>query len=80
MSSASTVRALYAAFSARDPEAIAKVLADDAVWRVPGKNLLAGEHRGRAAVLAYLGRVRELSGGTFRAEVVEIMDGASRAV
>lgn len=36
-------------------EPVAELLAEDIVWRVPGKSPIAGEHRGVAAVLEYFG-------------------------
>ena len=45
------VRQLYEAFHSRDMETLAKMIAEEAVWRVPGSTLISGEHRGRAAIL-----------------------------
>ena len=42
------------------------LLADDVRWHVPGTSAIAGEHRGRAAVLRYFDLRRDLSGGTLR--------------
>lgn len=38
---------------------------DDVVWHVPGRNLRAGDYRGKAAVLGYFDRRQELAAGTF---------------
>lgn len=40
-----------------------RLVADDPVLHVPGKHPLAGEHRGKDAMWAYLGKVAEVSGG-----------------
>jgi ketosteroid isomerase-like protein len=47
-------------------EPVAQMLAPDVVWHVPGANAIAGDHRGRDAVLAYFARRRELAGTTLR--------------
>jgi hypothetical protein len=47
-------------------EPAAELLAEDVVWHVPGSSPIAGEHRGRAAVLDYFRRRRDLAGGTLR--------------
>ena len=46
-----------------DPEAVRELLAHDVVWHVPGRSPIAGDHRGRAAVMAYFDRRRALAGG-----------------
>ena len=47
-------------------EPVAALLAEDVVWHVPGDNAIAGDHRGREAVLEYFARRRELAGGELR--------------
>jgi acyl-CoA thioesterase FadM/ketosteroid isomerase-like protein len=56
-------RAMYAGGDAAPVE---ELLADDVVWHVPGTSPVAGDHRGRAAVLGYFRRRRELAGGRIR--------------
>jgi ketosteroid isomerase-like protein len=43
---------------------VAELLAEDVVWHVPGRSPIAGDHRGRDAVIAYFRRRRELAGAT----------------
>ena len=50
--------AMYAGGSA-DP--VAELLADDIVWHVPGRSPIAGDHRGREAVLAYFRKRRAIA-------------------
>jgi hypothetical protein len=40
-----------------------------AVWHAPGRNPLAGDHQGVAAILGYFAKTMELTGGTFRADL-----------
>ncbi len=75
-------------YSGGDLAAVERFLAEDVVWHVPGRSPIAGDHRGRAAVLDYFRRRRELAGGTLeivkRAElhddevVVQLADGRAR--
>ena len=46
-----------------DAEAVRERLAPDVVWHVPGTSPIAGDHRGRDAVMAYFERRRALAGG-----------------
>ena len=44
-------------------EAVVALLAEDVVWHVPGTSPIAGDYRGREAVLWYFTTRRELAGG-----------------
>ena len=46
-----------------DIEAVRALLAPDVVWHVPGGSPIAGDHRGRDAVMDYFARRRALAGG-----------------
>jgi ketosteroid isomerase-like protein len=59
-------RAMYAGGSS---DAVCELLAADVVWHVPGTSAIAGDHRGRDAVMRYFERRRELAGG--RMAIVE---------
>lgn len=61
----------YAAFNTGDVATLRAVLADDVVQHVPGHGPLAGTYKGVDAVLGYYGKLGELTGGTFRAALVE---------
>jgi ketosteroid isomerase-like protein len=63
----------FDAFSKGDMEAVAATMADDVVFHFPGRGPLAGDHRGKDQVLATLAQQAELSGGTFRVEVHDIL-------
>jgi ketosteroid isomerase-like protein len=49
--------------------AFAHVLADDVVWHVPGSSVIAGEHRGREAVMRYFALRRDVADATLRITV-----------
>ncbi len=60
---------LFEAFSRRDVAAAAALIAEDAVWRFPGRRgALAGDHQGREAIFAFLMKVAGLTDGTFHAD------------
>ena len=46
------------AFRSGDEAELAALIADDVVWHVPGPHSMAGEIRGRDALLAWLGQLR----------------------
>ncbi len=52
-------------YAGGDVEPVAELLAPDVVWHVPGTSPIAGDHRGRDAVIAYFERRRALADNTF---------------
>jgi 2'-5' RNA ligase len=56
-------------YAGGDTSRLAELLADDVVWHVPGRSRIAGEHRGRDAVLAYLDLRRQMTDATFKVTV-----------
>lgn len=54
-----TARGLWAATAEGDAEAVARCLAEDVVWEVPGRNPLSGRYHGPSQVLDYLARIGE---------------------
>ncbi|CRK59875.1 hypothetical protein [Alloactinosynnema sp. L-07] len=65
------VHAGYAAFNSQDIPGLMAVLAPDCVQYSPGNSQIAGEYRGVEAVLGYYGKIGELTGGQFRADLLE---------
>jgi ketosteroid isomerase-like protein len=63
----------YQAFASGDLARLGELFADDIVWHTPGNNPLSGDYRGKDAVLALFGRLAEESGGTFRADVHDLL-------
>jgi uncharacterized protein len=71
-----TVRRLYEAFAHKDWKAAGECFAEDAVWHVPGRSPIAGDHRGWNSILAdFFARLGPLSDGTFRADLVDVLVG-----
>lgn len=68
------IRELFAAFRAGDITTIDRVVPQDAVWHFPGRSgRLAGTHRGREAIFGFLGRVMELTDGSFELELHDVL-------
>jgi uncharacterized protein len=71
--SATEVMDSYVAAARRgDFDAAFAHFADDVVFRIPGRNAFAGEHRGREAAMAYIDHARALS--REREVSVEVID------
>ena len=67
---ATRARKGFERFVQGDLPALLDLFADDAVWQVPGSMTLSGEHRGRDAIIAFLRGTAELTGGTYRVELL----------
>jgi uncharacterized protein len=74
------VRQGFDAFSKGDMEAVAAILADDIVAHFPGRGPLAGDHKGKDKVLAAMGKQVEITGGTFRVELHDVLANDEHAV
>ncbi len=70
---ATTIRRGYELFNTGNMGELQQLFAEDAVWHVGGRNQLSGEKRSRDAVFAYFGQLGELTGGTFRAELHDVI-------
>jgi len=80
-SDVATVRRFYAAFAERDFETARTCFMPDAVWHLPGRNAIAGDHRGWDAIYRdFLGRIGPLSGETLRAGLVDVAVGEEHLV
>lgn len=63
------VRQGYKAFGEGDLDTLRSLFAPDAVHSAVGNGPLAGDYKGIDAILGYYGKLFELSGGTFAAEL-----------
>lgn len=57
-----------------------RLFAPDIVWHVPGDHPLAGNHRGRDAVLAAMRAFEEASGGTIQVTLHDVLANDRHAV
>jgi ketosteroid isomerase-like protein len=69
------VRRGYEAFNSGDMETLTELFDESAVWRTPGRSSLAGDHQGRDAAFGYFGRLGQETGGTFQAELQQLLAG-----
>jgi ketosteroid isomerase-like protein len=67
-------------YAGGDQAPVRAMLAEDVVWHVPGDSAIAGEHRGRDAVLRHFANRRELAAATFRIDVRGVLADDRRAV
>jgi ketosteroid isomerase-like protein len=74
------VRKLYEAFASADMATVDELLADDVTWHAPGTGQHAGVRRGKAELYASMSRLAELTAGTLRSEVVDVLANDGRAV
>ena len=72
-SNAELLRRGYDALADHDTIAVRALLAEDVTWRVPGRGPLSGDYHGVEQVLALLAKRRQLSGGSFRIKVQEML-------
>ena len=80
-SDVATVQRFYAAFATRDFATMEACFTPDAVWHLPGRGALAGDHRGWQAIHDdFLARTGPLSGGTLRAGLMDVAAGADHIV
>lgn len=75
MDNVARIRDLFRAWLVRDAMAVARLIGDAVVWRVPGQSAMAGEYRGRAEIFAFLRRTADLTDGTYRADLIDVWGG-----
>jgi hypothetical protein len=71
---AAIVRCGYEAFNTGDIATLTKLFDDDASWHTPGRSFIAGSRNGRDAVLAQFGRYGGDTDGTFRANLLNVLE------
>jgi hypothetical protein len=79
-SNETVIRDLYDAFASRELSVVDKLLDDDVTWHAPGSAQHAGVRRGKAELFASMARLAELTGGTLRSEVIDVLANERRAV
>lgn len=70
---AAVARAGFDRFVGGDVAGLLELFADDAVWHVPGANAMTGDYEGRDEIIAFLRRTAELTGGTYRVELLWVV-------
>ncbi len=68
-----TLRTIYDAFVKGDVETVMSLLTDDVEYHISGRSPVSGSYSGKGKVLSLFRKLMELSGGTFRLEVQDIL-------
>jgi ketosteroid isomerase-like protein len=68
-----TIRRGYELFNSGNLPELEGIFAENAIWHIGGRGRLSGEKRGREACFAYVSQLGELTQGTFRAEVHDVV-------
>jgi len=63
----------YEAFGQGDMDWLGEHFTDDIVWHVPGRNPFAGDHRGKDAVFSLFAKQMEITEGTLRLEIHDVL-------
>lgn len=74
------LRESHAALARGDSDAATRDWADDIVWHLPGRGVLAGDYTGVSQFLALFGRIMEVTGGTYRTELHDVISNDDHAV
>lgn len=70
----------YAAYGSGDLDTVNELFADDIVWHVAGRSQISGDYTGKEQVFGFFGKLQELSGGTSRLDVHDIVAGDEHGV
>ena len=73
------VRAIFAAFARTEGFALRGLFAEDAVWTVPGRGVMAGVFRGREEIFRFLARLPKETDGTYGSSLRDVLSSADRA-
>ncbi len=60
--------------------AVSELFADDIAYHVPGNNALTGDYAGKDEVFAAFGKLLEITGGTFKNDIHDILANAEHGV
>lgn len=68
-----TLRKLYNAFAEGEVDTVMGLLTDDLEAHISGRAQVSGDYRGKEEFLGFIGKLMELSQGTFSIEVLDIL-------
>ena len=77
---AALLRNAYDAFAQGDVPAVLQILSEEITWHVPGRSPLSGDYKGHEDVVGFFATSMELSGGTLRVDVDEILADGDRVI
>src|SRR6516225_9704267 len=67
------IRDMFAAFAKGDLAALYDEFAEDLVWHEGGRNQISGDYRGRRAVLGLFCKAMEVTQGSFRVDLHDVL-------
>jgi ketosteroid isomerase-like protein len=67
------MRRAYEAFNSADIDTLTELFDESMVWHLPGRSRFADDYEGRDATLAYFGQLGQETGGTFRAQLQNLL-------
>ncbi len=73
------VRRLFEAFERKDAFALRELFAEDAVWLVGGRSVVARTYRGRREIIRFLGTLPKLTDGTYSSRLIDVLASGERA-
>ena len=73
------VRSIFGAFARKEGFALRGLFAEDAVWTVPGRGVMAGVHRGRDEIFRFLARLPKETDGTYGSTLRDVLVSDGRA-
>ena len=73
------VRRIFDAFARKEGFALRGLFAEDAVWTVPGRGVMAGVHRGRDEIFRFLARLPKETDGTYGSTLRDVLASDDRA-
>jgi hypothetical protein len=73
------VRRIFDAFSRKEGLALRGLFAEDAVWSVPGRGVMAGTYAGREAIFRFLAKLPKQTDGTYGSELLDVLASETRA-
>ena len=73
------VRRIFDAFARKEGLALRGLFAEEAVWTVPGRGVMAGVYRGRESIFRFLARLPKETNGTYGSELLDVLTSGERA-
>jgi hypothetical protein len=70
---ADLIRSGYEAFSKGDLETVAKLFGPEIRWNISGRNQISGTYTGHEEVFGFFGKLVELTDGTFKVELHDLL-------
>jgi len=70
----------YAAFAVGDITTVLQTMDEKILWHIPGRGPLSRDYRGHQEVLGFFQHFTEMSGGTFRIQVDDVLANDQRVI